>query len=204
MFYILMCFYWFNPFLPHDWNFAGQFLILNLSGNCCHLLNSHSGIFYGCSFKLWYRIFLVRFFIPKPNDKFLWRYWSYDALHGVGGAYAKSIFVDELGAQESSLLNCTPKVLFSCWLMPRIALNILNASCDLPLICGWLVGYRKTLEEDTQTPIWHMQKSWLLVWDWANPNPKKSPQSLVLLLMVMQIATWFLVKGSVALNLWWI
>lgn len=132
MFYILMHFYWFNPLLPHDWNFAGQFLILNLSGNCCHLLNSHSGIFYGCSFKLWYRIFLVRFFIPKPNDKFLWRYWSYDALHGVGGAYAKSIFVDELGAQESSLLNCTPKVLFSCWLMPRIALNILNASRDLP------------------------------------------------------------------------
>ncbi|KAL2342466.1 hypothetical protein Fmac_003751 [Flemingia macrophylla] len=33
----------------------------------------------------------------------------YDALHGVAGAYAKRIFVDELGAQESSLLNCTPK-----------------------------------------------------------------------------------------------
>ena len=35
---------------------------------------------------------------------------SYDALHGVGGAYAKPIFVDELGADESSLLNCVPKV----------------------------------------------------------------------------------------------
>lgn len=35
--------------------------------------------------------------------------FCYDALHGVAGAYAKSIFVDELGAQESSLLNCTPK-----------------------------------------------------------------------------------------------
>ncbi|TKY60947.1 Phosphoglucomutase [Spatholobus suberectus] len=34
---------------------------------------------------------------------------NYDALHGVAGAYAKRIFVDELGAQESSLLNCTPK-----------------------------------------------------------------------------------------------
>lgn len=35
---------------------------------------------------------------------------SYDALHGVGGAYAKRIFVEELGAKESSLLNCVPKV----------------------------------------------------------------------------------------------
>ncbi|KAK6122265.1 hypothetical protein DH2020_043998 [Rehmannia glutinosa] len=34
---------------------------------------------------------------------------SYDALHGVAGAYAKRIFVEELGAQESSLLNCVPK-----------------------------------------------------------------------------------------------
>ncbi|KAF5200046.1 Phosphoglucomutase, cytoplasmic [Thalictrum thalictroides] len=33
----------------------------------------------------------------------------YDALHGVGGAYANRIFVEELGAQESSLINCTPK-----------------------------------------------------------------------------------------------
>ncbi|KAK2659218.1 hypothetical protein Ddye_005751 [Dipteronia dyeriana] len=35
--------------------------------------------------------------------------FCFDALHGVGGAYAKPIFVEELGAQESSLLNCTPK-----------------------------------------------------------------------------------------------
>ncbi|OIV94126.1 hypothetical protein TanjilG_29226 [Lupinus angustifolius] len=35
--------------------------------------------------------------------------FCYDALHGVGGAYAKRIFVDELGAQESSLINCIPK-----------------------------------------------------------------------------------------------
>ncbi|KAI6677167.1 hypothetical protein NL676_037963 [Syzygium grande] len=35
--------------------------------------------------------------------------FCYDALHGVAGAYAKRIFVEELGANESSLLNCTPK-----------------------------------------------------------------------------------------------
>lgn len=35
--------------------------------------------------------------------------FCYDALHGVAGAYANRIFVEELGAQESSLLNCTPK-----------------------------------------------------------------------------------------------
>jgi phosphoglucomutase len=35
---------------------------------------------------------------------------SYDALHGVAGVYAKKIFVEELGAKESSLLNCTPLV----------------------------------------------------------------------------------------------
>ncbi|PSR88137.1 Phosphoglucomutase [Actinidia chinensis var. chinensis] len=35
--------------------------------------------------------------------------FCYDALHGVAGAYAKRIFVDELDAQESSLLNCIPK-----------------------------------------------------------------------------------------------
>ncbi|XP_021733126.1 phosphoglucomutase, cytoplasmic-like [Chenopodium quinoa] len=35
--------------------------------------------------------------------------FCYDALHGVAGVYAKRIFVEELGANESSLLNCTPK-----------------------------------------------------------------------------------------------
>ncbi|CAN1796488.1 Phosphoglucomutase, cytoplasmic [Linum perenne] len=34
---------------------------------------------------------------------------NYDAMHGVAGAYAKSIFVEELGAKETSLLNCVPK-----------------------------------------------------------------------------------------------
>jgi phosphoglucomutase len=39
------------------------------------------------------------------NPKFS---FCYDALHGVAGVYAKQIFVEELGAKESSLLNCTP------------------------------------------------------------------------------------------------
>eukprot|EP00268_Persea_americana_P019123 TRINITY_DN1978_c0_g1_i3.p1 TRINITY_DN1978_c0_g1~~TRINITY_DN1978_c0_g1_i3.p1 ORF type:complete len:584 (+),score=134.53 TRINITY_DN1978_c0_g1_i3:484-2235(+) len=35
--------------------------------------------------------------------------FCFDALHGVAGIYAKRIFVEELGADESSLINCTPK-----------------------------------------------------------------------------------------------
>lgn len=35
--------------------------------------------------------------------------FCYDALHGVAGAYANRIFVQELGAQESFLINCVPK-----------------------------------------------------------------------------------------------
>jgi phosphoglucomutase len=35
---------------------------------------------------------------------------SYDSLHGVAGVYAHKIFVEELGADRSSLLNCVPKV----------------------------------------------------------------------------------------------
>ena len=46
------------------------------------------------------------------NVIFYFILWSYDALHGVAGAYAHRIFVEELGAQESALLNCVPKVLF--------------------------------------------------------------------------------------------
>ncbi|PNT15892.2 hypothetical protein POPTR_010G109500v4 [Populus trichocarpa] len=42
--------------------------------------------------------------LSSPNFTF-----CYDALHGVAGAYAKRIFVEELGAQESSLMNCVPK-----------------------------------------------------------------------------------------------
>ncbi|KAB1205780.1 Phosphoglucomutase, cytoplasmic [Morella rubra] len=47
---------------------------------------------------------LLRKLISSPKFTF-----CYDALHGVAGAYASRIFVEELGAQESSLLNCTPK-----------------------------------------------------------------------------------------------
>ncbi|XP_010271265.1 PREDICTED: phosphoglucomutase, cytoplasmic-like [Nelumbo nucifera] len=46
----------------------------------------------------------IRKLLASPNFTF-----CYDALHGVAGAYAKRIFVEELGAHESSLLNCTPK-----------------------------------------------------------------------------------------------
>ncbi|KAI3910363.1 hypothetical protein MKX01_034757 [Papaver californicum] len=35
--------------------------------------------------------------------------FCYDALHGVAGAYANRIFVQELGARESFLINCIPK-----------------------------------------------------------------------------------------------
>ncbi|KAJ7942918.1 putative Phosphoglucomutase [Quillaja saponaria] len=46
----------------------------------------------------------IRKLLTSPNFTF-----CYGSLHGVAGAYAKRIFVEELGAQESSLLNCTPK-----------------------------------------------------------------------------------------------
>ncbi|KAI3796134.1 hypothetical protein L1987_38798 [Smallanthus sonchifolius] len=46
----------------------------------------------------------IKKLITSPQFSF-----CYDALHGVAGAYAKRIFVEELGAEESSLLNCVPK-----------------------------------------------------------------------------------------------
>ncbi|KAI9082149.1 hypothetical protein K1719_035889 [Acacia pycnantha] len=46
----------------------------------------------------------IRKLLSSPKFTF-----CYDALHGVAGAYAKRIFVEELGAQENSLLNCVPK-----------------------------------------------------------------------------------------------
>ncbi|ONK66222.1 uncharacterized protein A4U43_C06F5490 [Asparagus officinalis] len=46
----------------------------------------------------------IKKLLTSPNFTF-----CYDALNGVAGAYAKRIFVEELGAKESSLLNCTPK-----------------------------------------------------------------------------------------------
>ncbi|KAM1402091.1 hypothetical protein ACFX2I_010881 [Malus domestica] len=46
----------------------------------------------------------IRNLLSSPKFSF-----CYDALHGVAGAYAKRIFVEELGAKESSLLNCVPK-----------------------------------------------------------------------------------------------
>ncbi|CAL8097543.1 unnamed protein product [Prunus armeniaca] len=46
----------------------------------------------------------IRKLLSSPKFTF-----CYDALHGVAGAYAERIFVEELGAKESSLLNCVPK-----------------------------------------------------------------------------------------------
>ncbi|XWS22858.1 hypothetical protein CRYUN_Cryun29cG0072100 [Craigia yunnanensis] len=47
---------------------------------------------------------LIRKLLSSPKFTF-----CYEALLGVAGAYANRIFVEELGAQESSLLNCIPK-----------------------------------------------------------------------------------------------
>ncbi|GAB2232142.1 hypothetical protein Drorol1_Dr00011165 [Drosera rotundifolia] len=46
----------------------------------------------------------IRKLLTSPKFTF-----CYDALHGVAGAYASRIFVEELGADENSLLNCVPK-----------------------------------------------------------------------------------------------
>lgn len=55
------------------------------------------------------------------------QFTSYDALHGVAGAYASRIFVEELGAKESSLLNCVPKV---------ISAKLVHHICSLILATG--------------------------------------------------------------------
>ncbi|XP_010917497.1 phosphoglucomutase, cytoplasmic 2 isoform X1 [Elaeis guineensis] len=46
----------------------------------------------------------IRKLLVSPKFTF-----CYDALNGVAGIYAKRIFVEELGAKESSLINCIPK-----------------------------------------------------------------------------------------------
>lgn len=46
----------------------------------------------------------IRKLLASPKFTF-----CYDALNGVAGIYAKHIFVEELGAKESSLINCIPK-----------------------------------------------------------------------------------------------
>lgn len=46
----------------------------------------------------------IKDLLARPNFNF-----CFDGLHGVAGAYAKGLFVQELGAKESSLLNCVPK-----------------------------------------------------------------------------------------------
>lgn len=64
-------------------------------------------------------------------------------MHGVAGAYAKRIFVDELGASESSLLNCVPKVTISS--MSQVE-HVVWVSINYHLC-----SYRKTLEVVIQT-----------------------------------------------------
>lgn len=46
----------------------------------------------------------LRRLFARPDFRFL-----YDAMHGVAGVYARRVFVDELGAPATSLLNCEPK-----------------------------------------------------------------------------------------------
>ncbi|CAA7401402.1 unnamed protein product [Spirodela intermedia] len=47
---------------------------------------------------------IIKKLLASPKFSF-----CYDALHGVAGIYAKRIFLEELGASGSSLINCTPK-----------------------------------------------------------------------------------------------
>ncbi|XP_048135007.1 phosphoglucomutase, cytoplasmic-like [Rhodamnia argentea] len=73
---------------------------------------------------------------------------SYDALHGVAGAYARRIFVEELGANDSSLLNCTPEVLhaqinaerFFVTPSDSVAIIAANAVEAIPYFSGGLKG----------------------------------------------------------------
>jgi phosphoglucomutase len=47
---------------------------------------------------------LIRGLLARDNFRF-----KFDAMHAVTGAYAKSIFVDNLGASEDSIINGIPK-----------------------------------------------------------------------------------------------
>ncbi|XP_073059493.1 phosphoglucomutase, cytoplasmic [Primulina eburnea] len=69
--------------------------------------------------------------------------FCYDALNGVAGAYATCIFVEELGADESSLLNCVPKedfggghpdpnLTYAKELVARMGLSKTNSEQDPP------------------------------------------------------------------------
>jgi len=107
---------------------------------------------------------------------------SYDALHGVAGAYAKHIFVEELGADESSLLNCVSKVMSS-----SIVTNF-YLKCGLVLI-HHLCFCRRTLEVVIRILASPMQKSWLNGWILESHPQMLSPLNLALQLMEMLIAT---------------
>ncbi|CAB1105895.1 unnamed protein product [Ectocarpus sp. CCAP 1310/34] len=46
----------------------------------------------------------LRALLARPDFNFV-----FDGMHGVAGAYASRVFVDELGASEESLLRCDPR-----------------------------------------------------------------------------------------------
>ena len=46
----------------------------------------------------------IKALLARPEFSFV-----YDSMHGVQGPYAQAVFVDELGAPSSSLMNATPK-----------------------------------------------------------------------------------------------
>ncbi|CAN1297216.1 Phosphoglucomutase, cytoplasmic [Linum perenne] len=79
-----------------------QYLTSDVPDVIHFLLDFQSFVYFFSSFT--FMLESIKKLITSPNFSF-----CYDALHGVAGAYAKRIFVEELGAQESSLLNCVPK-----------------------------------------------------------------------------------------------
>ncbi|KAJ9554267.1 hypothetical protein OSB04_018312 [Centaurea solstitialis] len=79
---------------------------------CVDLLSSQRFAIALSSFLHYYFGLVLTFLlshVPFVGWLLLLCFLSYDALSGVAGAYAKRIFVEELGAKESSLLNCVPK-----------------------------------------------------------------------------------------------
>jgi phosphoglucomutase len=64
---------------------------------------------------------------------------KFDGMHAVTGAYAKSIFVDELGASASDMLNDTPLEVRPVPIFHRPLLRLSSAcSCVLQLFSNKL------------------------------------------------------------------
>ncbi|KAG5540343.1 hypothetical protein RHGRI_020540 [Rhododendron griersonianum] len=81
----------------------------------------------------------IRKLLSSPKFTF-----CYDALHGVAGPYVKRIFLEELGADESSLMNCVCKEDFGGW---HLDPGLTNAS-DLLARMG--LGKRSSQDEPPQ------------------------------------------------------